>query len=220
MLPAAFADEPDTCLRCHGNVAATPPAQNTKTAPLLAEKFSADWVMYEFDAKHEPPLDPIPQPHRALRGTTHYDSTRQSMTEIYRDQCIDIFPAGRQAPCQFTSIRDKTYLMRFDPAGATCCQWSGKAFHAPRRDVVQNMAFSKSTDLGQRAVDTWFLDIPLPGPFGYGFVAQTNTPAVFWFPILSGWAQQNFHNFSATEPPAGAFDLIPACAAKPLLACE
>lgn len=219
-LPFALAEEESRCLQCHGNRPAVMPKENPKVAPLLAEQFSMEWDMFEFASEERPPFAKVPEPHIILRGTTHYDWKRQAMTEIYHDKCIDIFPQGRDYRCQFLSLEDKTYLIRSpENEPVSCCLWSKEGFHAPRPDVIRNMRFDTSIPLGLRTMDSWLLDIPLPGPFGYGFYRDTAEPAAFWFPVISGWVQQNFRNYVEAKPENKAFDLPSSCRAE-IPVCE
>jgi len=215
--------ESDRCIQCHGNQKAIEP-KTTGRAPLLAEQFSMDWSMFEFASKELPPFSKIPEPHLSLSGTTHYDWSRKAMTEIYHDKCIDIFPKGRDYRCQFTSINDKTYLIRHGRRGTdeatTCCLWNTTGFWAPRPDVLRNMAFQQAKKINGQAADWWILDIPLPGPFGYGIYRETAVPAAFWFPVISGWVQQNFKNFVAHQPDSKVFDLPAVCSEKTVKVCD
>jgi hypothetical protein len=210
-----FGAEPDRCVTCHGNSAPVSPSK----APRLAEKFSMDWKMVEFESKTRPPFTSIPKPTGVLHGSTYYDWSKKAMTEVYRDQCIDIFPSGRDNPCRFTSVGDQTHLIRYDDKTLktvkNCCRWSSAAFWAPRPDVGSNMQEDKKMHLGSRPVKWWTLDIPLPGPFGYGFY-EDETPAAFWFPVISGWVQQNFENYKPGAPGADAFVLPTACTDAPV----
>jgi hypothetical protein len=211
----------DTCLQCHGNHPA-PATQVGRQAPLLPEAFSMRWKMYEFVSKERPPFAVIPKPFTVLPGATHYDWTKRRVTEIYESKCIDIFPGGRDYPCQFLSRESKTHLIRYADKPLkkidSCCLWSRGEFWGPRPDVVRNMAFHSRAKLGKNDADWWLLDIPTPGPFGFGFYPATNEPAAFWFPVISGWVQQNFEGFVAKAPDAGVFDLPDACRAAPV--CE
>jgi hypothetical protein len=214
--------EAHTCLRCHGDQPAVEP-KTGRRAPLLPEQFSMQWSMFEFSSNDRPPFTEIPKPYQTLRGTTHYDWTKKSMTEIYYDKCIDIFPNGRDFPCQFTSVDEKTYLIRFSGPGASnpasCCLWEETGFWAPRPDVIRNMAFDKSQSIGGQKANWWILDIPMPGPFGFGFFKKSANPAAFWFPVISGWVQQNFSDFSEGAPGAKAFVIPVVCQAETLTAC-
>ena len=160
----------------------------------------------------------LPTPHQILRGETYYDWNKKSMTERYLDKCIDIFPDGRDYPCQFLSVQDVTYLIRFKPEPkkefASCCRWSDEAFWAPRPDVISNMKFEKELVMAGSKIDFWLLDIPLPGPFGYGFVAGSSQPASFWFPVISGWVQQNFADYTSQLADPSVFAVPPPCHAS------
>ncbi len=215
--------ESATCLKCHGDTPAREP-RTQKRAPLLPEQFSMRWSMFEFTSSARPPFDAIAKPRQVLRGTTHYDWTKQSMTEVYHDKCIDIFPRGRDFPCQFTSVGNKTYLLRFNGPGATspdsCCLWNQTGFWAPRPDVIRNLTFDKSQKIHGAQADWWVLDIPLPGPFGYGFFRNSGAPAAFWFPVISGWVQQNFTDFEAAEPHAKVFEVPSICTDGTAAVCQ
>jgi len=203
--------EPNQCLRCHGNSIA--PRTFHRTPPNLKRSFSMNWKMFEFASEERPPLSKVSGP--SIPGQTYYDWDSQSMTEIYPEKCIDIFPDGRDFPCQFTSRREKTYLIRSKPQDAgqvdSCCAWSHSDFWAPRPDVLQNMVFDRDLDLEGVKADWWILDIPLPGPFGYGTFSSSATPAAFWFPVISGWVQQTFSEFSQVIPDPKYFQLPDIC---------
>jgi hypothetical protein len=178
------------------------------------------WQMHEFESKERPPFSKVPS-SRVLRGITHYDWSKKAMTEIYYDKCIDIFPKGRDYRCQFTSLQEQTYFIRFEKMKpASCCLWSKEGFHAPRPDVIRNMSFDKNLKLAGKDAEAWVLDIPLPGPFGYAFFKDSDVPATFWFPVISGWVQQDFNHFERKAPAADAFDLPDLCKAKDLKSCE
>lgn len=211
----------DTCLNCHGNQPA-PATTKGKEAPLLPRAFSMRWKMYEFASKDRPPFATIPKPFTVLPGATHYDWDKRHVTEIYESQCIDILPGGRDYPCQFLSRESETHLIRYADKSLrkidSCCRWSSGEFWGPRPDVVRNMVFHARAKLGKKDAEWWVLDIPMPGPFGFGFYPGTNEPAAFWFPVISGWVQQNFEDFVAKVPDAAVFDLPDACRSAP--ACE
>lgn len=204
--PMAVEPPTDTCLQCHGNRAPYQPSKG----PVLEAQFAMQWKMLEFTSPVRPPLSPVPKAHTVLRGTTYYDWNAYSMTEIYRDKCIDIFPTGRDFPCQFLSVGKSTYFIQFtDETLAktdSCCRWQGPEFWAPRPDVIQNMVHDPQAT---NATDWWILDIPLPGPFGFGILRRE--PKAFWFPVISGWVQQEFHDYKVGAPPTGAFSLPTAC---------
>jgi len=182
------------------------------------------WDMFEFASDKRPPLQVIPTKHAKLRGITHYDWSLQAMTEIYYDQCIDIFPNGRDDACQFLSRRDSTYLIKFADRDTSkpksCCKWRASEFWAPRPDVLRQMVFDRALPIDQRAIKRWILDIPMPGPFGYGIFADSGKPAAFWFPVISGWVQQQFYEFKAERPAAKVFDLPQICQVVELKSCE
>jgi hypothetical protein len=209
-----------TCLVCHGNrEPAINPGSALKSPPLLQNKYSMDWTMYEFKATQSPPFQSIPRPVLAMRGHTSYDWSEKKMTEVYFDRCIDIFPSGNDFSCQFISDHDKTYFITFKLKDLTkaqsCCLWSEDAFWAPRPDVLQNMKFQKQMAIQGEQANWWIYDIPLPGPFGYGIGEQSSRPISFWFPVISGWVQQNFFNYAIDNVGNSDFDLPPICKGKP-----
>jgi hypothetical protein len=172
------------------------------------------WKMFELAPDARPPLG---SPSGTfLRGETAYDWPSRRMTEWYPEKCIAIFPQGRDYPCRFTSLGDVTYLVRFRPGTAgepeSCCRWSASAFWAPRPDVLRNLHYDRALALNGRPTWWWLLDIPLPGPFGYGLDAQA-VPRAFWFPVLSGWVQQDFEAYREGTPDPAAFALPPICRA-------
>lgn len=208
----SFALEADRCLQCHGNIPASRKASN---APLLPESFSMTWQMHEFQSTKSPPFSQVPEPYTILPGQTFYDWSSKMMTEIYLEKCIDIFHEGRDFPCQFISIQDKTFFIKFAKSKPTipesCCLWSKDAFWGPRPDVIQNMVFEQELQFKKEKTQWWILDILLPGPFGYGFTKHANTPVAFWFPVISGWVQQNFANFQSKKPDPKHFQLPNIC---------
>ncbi len=217
-LPLEKESSSNQCLQCHGNMAI-----KSIHAPKLPSQFSMKWDMFEFVSEQRPPFNKIPQPNKILKGATYYDWSQQSMTEIYYDKCIDIFPHGRDYACQFTSIKDQTFLIKFIDHDLkkpeACCLWSHEPFWAPRPDVISNMVFKKSVPIENEKIKYWILDIPLPGPFGFGFYEDKNIPAFFWFPVISGWVQQNFKNIRI-EPPDKRFFELPELCQKKLSLCE
>lgn len=206
---SATADTPkDWCARCHSNAPASDISKNT---PLLPEHFSMQWQMHEFISKKRPPLPRVEKPAQTIKGTTYFDAASKSMTEIYQERCIDIFESGRDFPCQFLSVGPVTWLIKFKKnVPSSCCKWRQGPFWAPRRDVVQNMKFDREQKLHGKSVNWWILNIPLPGPFGYGFHAD-GQPAAFWFPVISGWVQQEFHHFSPVRPDPAVFSVPEIC---------
>jgi hypothetical protein len=175
--------------------------------------------MYEFQSEAPPPLTVIPEGGRVLPGLSHYDWASRRMTEIYEDLCIDIFPGPRDFSCQFLSDGPRTYFIRFERGRldkpTSCCLWSEGEFWAPRPDVLRNMRYQKELAIGGEPADFWVLDIPMPGPFGYGTRKESATPVAFWFPVISGWVQQEFHDYQAKLPPADAFKLPELCSPDP-----
>lgn len=218
----ASSHDEDRCLQCHGNTPAVSP-KSEAAAPLLQEQFSMEWSMVEFVSQQNPPFSVPPQPNDVLRGVTYYDWKRQSMTEIYRDKCIDIFSSGRDFACQFISNKDQTFLVRFANQDlnqpTSCCLWSKEGFWAPRPDVIANMGFEKEMPLAEKPTNWFLLDIPLPGPFGYGFYKEGNLPAAFWFPVISGWVQQNFSNYKTGVPNPTSFS-VPSICSSAAPVCE
>jgi len=203
------------CLQCHGNQEPDPPALGEKTPPKLPSQFSMEWQMFEFPPNQRPPWPTLPVSHSSFRGQTFYDWDRKSMTEIYPERCIDIFPSGRDFPCQFLSVRDRTFFITFrsgitaDPD--SCCLWRKEGFWAPRPDVLFTMRFDQSMGAQGQKTDWWVWEIPLPGPFGYGLSHDRLEPVAFWFPTLSGWVFQRFSHFSSQVPPAQSFEIPKLC---------
>ncbi len=217
----------DWCARCHSNSAPFTGSSNERKsppsgAPLLPEHFSMQWDMHEFSSPTRPPVADLKKQKLTIKGTTHFDSGVPAMTEIYKKQCIDIFDSGRDFPCQFLSVGSVTWFIKFSKDGKSrpesCCKWSPGPFWSPRRDVVHNMINdSQGQKLRGKNVSWWVLDIPLPGPFGYGFYTN-GQPAAFWFPVNSGWVQQEFRDFNGERPASTLFgkpeicrDESPAC---------
>lgn len=203
----------NACLHCHGNQ--PPVGSATQSPPLLSPSFSMNWFMYEFEGERVPPFSTILLPYRISRGRTHYDWATRKMTEIYEDRCIDIFPSGNEFSCQFLSVREKTYFIRYalgDLSKAeSCCLWSKEPFWAPRPDVLLNMSFQQNKEINQEPADLWFYDIPLPGPFGYATARNSSRPVAFWFPVIGGWVQQNFSHYVSTRPDSAVFELPGLC---------
>jgi len=208
------------CLKCHGNITpVVPERRSNRVPPLWPHQYTVNWKMYEFKSETRPPFLKIPSPHKVIRGKTYYDWSQQSMVEVYFDRCIDIFPKGNQFSCKFISKKNKTYLVKSRLGEVekikSCCLWSNSSFWAPRPDVLRNMKFEKETRTNDGTEILWWIyDIPLPGPFGYGTTKKDSEPAAFWFPVISGWVQQNFHNFSKSKPDAQVFDLPSKCNTK------
>ncbi len=173
------------------------------------------WDMHEYAGSRRPPIPQLKDPKATIKGITHFDASIPAMTEIYEKQCIDIFETGRDFPCQFLSVGSVTWFIKFGKDGKnrpeSCCKWSAGEFWAPRRDVVRNMIRDeRENNLRGDPVNWWILDIPLPGPFGYGFHAD-GKPAAFWFPVISGWVQQEFRDFKQQRPAAKAFEKPAIC---------
>lgn len=212
-------NEKNTCLQCHGNI---PPRlskiddQDTPP-PLLKESFSMKWKMYEFQSVQSPPFFEIPSLHTVINGETHYHWGKKAMTEIYYNRCIDIFTSGNNFSCQFLSVGEKTFLIKskinhFDRNKiSSCCLWSHGPFWAPRPDVLKNMLKDKQNSSIWRKVDWYELNIPLPGPFGYGVDKLTGNPFAFWFPVISGWVQQNFYDYSEPVKDESYFEIPQEC---------
>jgi hypothetical protein len=215
---ARDSSDTNTCLECHGNTSPQLKISSPLIAPELPKQFSMDWKMFEFSSDQRPPFSSIPKPNSFLPGETHYDWDSQSMTEIYPDKCIDIFPNGRDFSCQFTSVADKTYLIKYsgrDNSPDSCCLWSESGFWAPRPDVLKNMVFDQKMIFDGSESVWWTLDIPLPGPFGYGTFRNSKTPVAFWFPVINGWVQQDFFHFSTEKPDSKYFELPQMCLQNP-----
>ena len=179
--------------------------------------------MIEFQSNQPPPFATIPTPNQVSLGETYYDADTQRMTEIYRDRCIRIFPTGNDFSCQFLSDRERTFLIRFPLHDLShpnsCCRWSAEPFWAPRTDVLRNFAYQQQLKFGDEPVNFFLLDIPLPGPFGYGVTAREKRPAAFWFPVIDAWVQQNFAGFSPDRPDPRVF-AVPAICDGPAPVCD
>jgi hypothetical protein len=214
----ATSEDRDWCATCHANRPPESP-QSTNAAPLLPEVFSMNWQMYEIESDQRPPFDDAAAISRGvIHGSTYYNWKERKMTEIYRERCIDIFPDGRDFPCQFTSIGNQTYFIKYSrsmpPEPQACCLWSKNEFWAPRPDVLRNM----TQDLSQAATSKtawWILDIPFPGPFGYGTGTTNGVPVAFWFPVINGWVQQEFSDFISEKPAETYFQLPSVCTPSP-----
>jgi hypothetical protein len=182
------------------------------------------WNMHEFSSSQRPPFAEFPRPSAMIKGKTYYDWSRKSMTEIYQERCIDIFPRGRDFPCQFLSVDEKTFFIVFAPDKSdqieSCCLWRKDKFYAPRPDVLNILEKDQDMDIQGSSVSWWILDIELPGPFGYGLYANTNVPYAFWFPVISGWVQQNFHQFKHEKPNPEVFEIPMMCKKHDLEVCE
>lgn len=204
----------EACLQCHGNTRPTPPDGGSR-APIWDTQYSMNWEMYELPTTDNPPLFDIPAEKRISRGKTFYDWKNKRMAEFYQDRCLNIFPSGNDFSCKFISSYGKTYLIRYELGDLTkpksCCLLSEEPFWAPRPDVLRNMGFQKQTVDGREKTNWWILDTPLPGPFGYGTHDRTNHPVAFWFPVIDGWVQQNFSDYSEKAPPAQSFALPRMC---------
>lgn len=218
----ASSNQSDQCSLCHSNSEPSLPRRNAIPPPLLPTAYSMNWDMYEFSGSQRPPRAELSQPLGVIHGSTYYDWSRKSMTEIYRERCIDIFPEGRDYPCQFTSIADKTFFIRFAKSEAhqveSCCLWRREPFWPPRPDVLRVMSYDQQQSW--QGVDTtwWILDTPEPGPFGYGL--SGGRPVAFWFPVISGWVQQVFRDFSTVAPASAPFELPVICRATSLPQCD
>lgn len=77
------------------------------------------------------------------------------------------------------------------------------------------MAFVKQKTIKDEVVNIWMLDIPLPGPFGYSTEIASGSPRSFWFPVISGWVQQDFKDYSSEAPSTENFSIPESCKLKP-----
>ena len=202
------------CLQCHGNTRPTPP-EGGSNAPIWASQYSMNWEMYEVPTTETPPLFDIPAERLISRGKTFYDWPKKRMAEYYQDRCLNIFSSGNNFSCKFISTYGETHLIRYELGDLTkpksCCLISADPFWAPRPDVLRNMGFQKQTVSGRVKTNWWILDTPLPGPFGYGTVERSNHPVAFWFPVVDGWVQQIFSDYSDKAPPIRSFTVPPLC---------
>ena len=218
----ASSNRGDQCALCHSNAEPALPAGNAVPAPLLPNAYSMNWDMYEFAGGERPPRAEMTQPFGVIHGSTHYDWSRKSMTEMYRERCIDIFPEGRDYPCQFTSIADQTFFIRFSKSlphqAESCCLWRSEPFWAPRPDVLQVMTFDRLQQWQGVDANWWIMDTPEPGPFGYGL--SGGRPVAFWFPVISGWVQQAFRDFTTVTPGPDVFELPAVCRVESLRLCQ
>lgn len=205
--------EESLCLRCHGN--SEPVRIGGAEAPLLPEFFQMDWNMYEVEGEEAPPFTDLSRARAILPGKTFYDWSRQSMVEVYSDRCISIFPSGNDFACKFISRGARTYLAKYKRGDLSklesCCRWTDGDFYAPRPDVLRNFSWLRRTEAAGRSTDWWWLDEPLPGPFGYGLDTISGEPRTFLFPVIGAWAQQNFFNFSSARPDQMEFNLPELC---------
>jgi hypothetical protein len=186
-----------SCLRCHGNEAPTQASNEINSAPLLEQKFSMQWNMFEVKSQRKP------KPYKILRGETHYDWQKQIIVENYFDECINIFASGNNFSCKFISKKNKTYLVKYKlgnfSSAKSCCMWSSGNFYAPRPDVLKNMLKHKTTINNGEEVNWWLLDSPSPGPFGFGTL-KNNIPYAFWFPVIGAFVQQEFYDYKSQKP--------------------
>jgi len=168
--------------------------------------------MYEYRSSSRPPITRLPVDTKFIDGVTHYDWDRRAMTEIYHERCIDIFSAGRDFSCQFLSKKNKTYFIKnLGEEKESCCRWSAGDFWAPRPDVLSTMKFDEHSNLRGRDVFWSWLDIGLPGPFGYGLFNASKEPAAFWFPVIGGLVQQEFYHFRTSDIDRDLFSLPLSC---------
>lgn len=215
IVSGSHANSNQACLQCHGNKPATPPSDGSPRAPLWKNQYSMNWEMYELPVSETPPLLEIPAERLVSRGKTFYDFTKKKMAEFYQDRCLNIFASGNNFSCKFISSYGKTHLIRYELGNLTrpqsCCLISAEPFWAPRPDVLRNMSLQQKSGTGRETVNWWILDTPLPGPFGYGTTDRTKEPVAFWFPVINGWVQQNFSDYSDKAPAPISFALPAMC---------
>ena len=208
----AHSQEFSDCMRCHGG----PGEPGQDPVPMLPDKFSASWIMYEYPAHYQPPMEYPPEESFKIFGQTYFDAETKSFTEIYQNKCIDIFPDGGRYPCQFLSKGNRTWLIRFDqqnPESIKSCEvWPVPEFYGPQPDFLRNFPTKRSGIFRGHEAQIWLLDIPLPGPFGYMTRPGNDFhPVSFWFPVIGGWAQQDFYSTDRGKIPENVFTLPKQC---------
>lgn len=131
--------------------------------PLLPLYFSAKWTMYRvFNnySENMPPYDGKPPAclkegvdYQVSYGETYYDSTwqgpngeRGAMMEHYIDWSLPIFPMPNNFSSSFISLGDKAYFITYDdrPEGMPPICLFSPLNHAPHRDFVKHLPYSKS----------------------------------------------------------------------------
>jgi hypothetical protein len=115
--------------------------------------------VYNNYAQNPPPYDGKPPAalkegvdYQTSSGTTYYDSTWRgpsgegAMMEHYDKFCLPIFPIPNTFTCSFISLGNTAYFVTYDvdrPKGMPKVCLFSEMNHAPRRDFVKHLPYSK-----------------------------------------------------------------------------
>jgi len=208
-------------------------------APIWKTWWSANWTMVFNITSSTPPYAKVPSGRfmPQTRGTTYYDWTSKSMTEVYYDGCIPIFPdfpldSTPLFPCSFVNGPDHVaYIVTGNnrPKGwpGPCCVFA-KPWYPPAPSSLQMfMAFDQVHRFQGRSSYVYKL---LTGELGGGWFYYEffeNAPdelAAFHFPgmptssNLNTYVGQFYTDFLGNRPlpsmflpPASCSGNIPTC---------
>ncbi|KAL4453031.1 hypothetical protein ABPG73_015868 [Tetrahymena malaccensis] len=195
--------------------------------PVLPNQYRMDWDIYTLE--QDAPYDPASNFYlQKGKGATYYDFATESMIEFYYDFCIPIFqnPSSyHQFPCRFLNTKRTAYLLIDKPmlTRPPCCVFATE-FHPahPNFIVEHNLQLKGTYQQNGEEVDYYWLDIPPPGPFYYGFHKYTTptghrVPAGFAFPTEApeNFTQQVFYNFQEGPFDMSVFDIPDSCINAP-----
>jgi hypothetical protein len=195
--------------------------------PINPDYFISDWIIYLTDDYHIPPQDDLKDgEYRSKgKGTTYYDWTMRSMIESWDTFCIPIFEVPTTEfgfPCKFLNTGEVSYLLvdtKVMPSRPECCIFS-ENFHPPTPSHARDakMKYNSTITIDGDVADFYSLNIPLPGPFWYGWFRNRKVdgyriPASFAFPTVPPemYSIQNFKNFRREKPAPGTFDVPESC---------
>jgi hypothetical protein len=154
-------------------------------------------------------------------GSTFYDWTEFSMTELYHDFCVPIFSGGNAWSCQFLNTGNVSYLLPGSdrPSDLPACCIFEKPWVPPNPDFMKlaHMYLNGSTYVNDVPVTWWRMD----AMGGFGVAWSETTPSLFtafYFAGVTGYTEQNFYNIQLQKPPASTWQVPSVCHSA--LACD
>ncbi|KYQ96748.1 hypothetical protein DLAC_04047 [Tieghemostelium lacteum] len=192
-------------------------------SPLWPKYFTAQWNLQYTTSSNEPPYGNYPPaPYKVGRGLTFYDSTVESMLEVYLDFCVPIFMNGSDWTCNFLNVNGISYLISDDPNRPDyvpdCCVF-GDPWYPPQPNFLETSGAVQNVTsvIDCEPVEYWTIYLQDSGNFGYGFFANGTTdgwsqPASFYFAAAPlGWTIQNFFDFQVNQPIESTWTIPDSC---------
>ena len=201
--------------------------------PINPNYYSMSWNIYLIGENVSVPIDPSRDPIlRKGTGKTFYNWEHRQMLEVYETFCIPIFELPTtdfNFRCKFLNTNETVYLLvQGSETRPPCCIFS-QNFHPPLPTFARDnkLVYNGTYSLEQGEYDAYWLNIPLPGPFLYGWYKNATdgvrAPSLFAFPTVPPqvWTQQDFFDFKVERPDPSVFEVPDYCAdAKPCVWAE